>query len=71
MNRINPAKLFKSKWTAVKPANREKHFLVSEIEFEEDGSVTSCILEAVISHNQYDIDWTELKNTKKWKQGWK
>jgi tryptophan-rich hypothetical protein len=71
MNQINPAKLGNSKWTAVMPMNREKHFLVSEIEFEEDGSVASCTLEAVLSNNEYSIDWTELKNEEKWVQGWK
>ena len=71
MNRINPAKLHHSKWTAVKPVNREKHFLVSDVEYDEDGSVLSCILEAVLSKNEYPIDWTELKNKEKWLQGWK
>jgi tryptophan-rich hypothetical protein len=71
MNRINPAKLLHSKWTAVSPKNKEKHFLVAEIEFDEDGLVTECQLEAVISNKSYDIDWTELKNTEKWLQGWK
>ncbi|WP_105254249.1 TIGR02450 family Trp-rich protein [Pseudoalteromonas sp. T1lg75] len=71
MNRINPAKLHHSKWTAVKPMNREKHFLVSEIEFDEEGSVISCKLEAVLSKNEYLIDWTELKSQEKWLQGWK
>ena len=71
MNRFNPAKLHNSKWTAVKPVNREKHFLVAEIEFEEDGSVLSCTLEAVLSNKQYAIDWNELKNPQAWTQGWK
>ncbi|MDD1796136.1 TIGR02450 family Trp-rich protein [Enterovibrio sp. ZSDZ42] len=71
MNQINPAKLRNSKWTAVKPINREKHFLVSDIEFEEDGSVISCQLEAVISKNAYLIDWKDLKNSANWAQGWK
>ena len=31
MNRINPAKLLHSKWTAVEPKNKEKHFLVVEV----------------------------------------
>ncbi|MEZ8028972.1 hypothetical protein A1OW_20865 [Enterovibrio norvegicus] len=71
MNRINPAKLRNSKWTAVNAMKREKHFLVSDIEFEEDGSVLSCQLEAVISKSAYAIDWTELKDSEKWLQGWK
>ncbi|MBF4259461.1 TIGR02450 family Trp-rich protein, partial [Vibrio anguillarum] len=53
MNQINPAKLRNSKWTAVKPINREKHFLVSEVEYEEDGSVTLCKLESILSKNEY------------------
>lgn len=45
MNRINPTKLRNSKWTAVAPKNREKHFLASDIEFNEEGVVVSCDLE--------------------------
>lgn len=71
MNRINPAKLHNSKWTAINPSKREKHFLVSEIEFEEDGSVASCTLEAVLSKKEYAIDWKDLKDSDKWLQGWK
>ncbi|MDA0148037.1 TIGR02450 family Trp-rich protein [Vibrio sp. LaRot3] len=71
MNRINPAKLHNSKWTAIKPSKREKHFLVSAIAFEEDGSVSSCTLEAVLSKKEYSIDWKDLKDSEKWLQGWK
>lgn len=71
MNPINPAKLRNSKWTAVTPMNREKHFLVSDIEFNEEGVVVSCTLEAVLSRNEYPIDWRELKDEQKWDQGWK
>jgi hypothetical protein len=35
MNKINPKKLLKSKWTAVTAVNKEKHFIISEIEFDE------------------------------------
>ena len=71
MNRINPAKLHNSKWTAVKPSNREKHFLVSEVKFDEEGSVVLCKVEAILSNKEYLIDWVELKNQDKWLQGWK
>ena len=40
MNRVNPRKLLQSKWTAVAPAKREKHFIVTEVEFDEDGVVS-------------------------------
>ncbi|WP_217516849.1 TIGR02450 family Trp-rich protein [Vibrio metschnikovii] len=71
MNQINPAKLRNSKWTAVKPINREKHFLVSDIEYDEDGSVVSCLIESVLSRKEYSIDWLDLKSEEKWLQGWK
>jgi tryptophan-rich hypothetical protein len=71
MNQINPNKLHNSKWTAVIPKNREKHFLVSELAFDDDGAVMSCKIEAVMSKNEYSIEWTELKNDEHWVQGWK
>ena len=71
MHRINPAKLHHSKWTAVKPQRKEKHFFISEVEFDEDGSVSRCVLEAVMSKNEYEINWRELKDSSKWQQGWK
>jgi tryptophan-rich hypothetical protein len=71
MNQINPAKLRNSKWTAIKPINREKHFLVSEVEYDEDGSVISCVIESVLSRKEYPIDWLDLKNEETWVQGWR
>ncbi len=71
MNKINPAKLSQSKWTAVQPRNKEKHFLVTEVEYDEDGTVLGCTLEAVLSRNEYAINWIELKDGSKWLQGWK
>ncbi|MBN3492855.1 TIGR02450 family Trp-rich protein [Vibrio neptunius] len=71
MNRINPAKLLNSKWTAKEPVNREKHFLVSDIEFDDDGVVISCKIEAILSKKEYSIDWQELKHQANWLQGWK
>ncbi|MBA3988144.1 MAG: TIGR02450 family Trp-rich protein [Idiomarina sp.] len=65
MNQINPNKLLNSKWTAVKPISREKHFLVAEVEYDEDGTVTLCNIESVLSNNSYEIDWLELKDATK------
>lgn len=70
MNRINPAKLLHSKWTAVEPKNKEKHFLVVEVEFDEEGVVVNCLLEAVISRRETSVNWQDLKNSVIWKQGW-
>ncbi|TEW51710.1 TIGR02450 family Trp-rich protein [Psychromonas algicola] len=71
MNQINPKKLLKSKWTAVKPINKEKHFLVTKVEFDEEGEVTLCILEAILSNRENEILWQDLKDVKQWLQGWK
>lgn len=70
MHQINPKKLLHSKWTAVSPANKEKHFLVTELKFDEAGDVVHCLLEAVISNREIPIDWHELKNSAHWRQGW-
>ena len=71
MNKFNPAKLLNSKWTAVQPQNREKHFLVTKVRFDESGRVVECRIEAALSHKEYEIDWVDLKDTEKWIQGWK
>ncbi|MDN3637353.1 TIGR02450 family Trp-rich protein [Simiduia curdlanivorans] len=70
MNNIKPKKLLNSKWTAVTPKNREKHFLVTEVEFDQEGTVTSCILEAVLSKRSSSIDWHDLTNNTRWLHGW-
>ncbi len=71
MNQINPKKLLHSKWTAVSPINKEKHFLLTELEFDEEGNVIHCLLEAVISNRAAPIDWRQLKDSALWRQGWK
>ena len=71
MNKINPKKLFKSKWTAVKPAEKEKHFIVTEIEFDEEDKVVLCCIEAVMSKRSIEINWEDLKDEIHWVQGWK
>lgn len=71
MNRINPKKLLNSKWTAVAPVNREKHFVVVKVELDEDElDVVDCVLEAVMTRRQRHIDWQELKNEGQWRFGW-
>lgn len=69
-NQINPAKLMLSKWTAVAPQNKEKHFLVTRTIEDEQGVVITCLVEAVITQNEYEIAWQELKDNTKWLAGW-
>ena len=70
MNKISAKKLLNSKWTAVTPVQKEKHFVVTEVECNEDGTVSSCSLEAIISKRTVSPDWQNLKDAKQWKQGW-
>ncbi|ELA7272460.1 TIGR02450 family Trp-rich protein [Vibrio parahaemolyticus] len=66
MNKIHPKKLLHSKWTATSPKNKEKHFVVTEMELDEDGNVVKCAIEAVMSKREQDLKDPEL-----WRQGWK
>jgi tryptophan-rich hypothetical protein len=71
MNRINPRKLLLSKWTAAHPQNREKHFLVTELFQDEEGTVLAVELQAVLTKRAERLDWQTLQNNAEWLQGWK
>ena len=60
MNRINPAKLLLSKWTAARPVNKEKHFLVTELFRDEEGTVLEIELQAVMTHRSERLPWQTL-----------
>lgn len=68
---LTPKKLLNSKWTAVRPKNKEKHFLITEVEFDEEGNIIYCLIEAIFSKRSEAIDWTQLKNQDIWLQGWR
>ena len=57
VNKFNPKKLIDSKWTAVNPVNKEKHFLITELELDEEGGVVRCLIEAVRSNRSAPIEW--------------
>lgn len=71
MNRINPSKLLLSKWTAALPQNREKHFLVTELFRDEDGTVLEIELQAVLTRRNQQLDWHVLQDDAHWKTGWR
>ena len=71
MNQINPKKLLNSKWTKVFPTKNEKHYLITELKYDENELISDCLIEAIISKNNESIDWNELKDSNKWQQGWK
>lgn len=71
MNRFQPKKLLMSKWTAVNPVNKQKHFIVTECTIEEETlKVISCTLEAVMTKNQFELIPEKLKDSDQWRQGW-
>jgi len=70
MNRLHPKKLLHSKWTAVEPRNREKHFMVTDVRLDANEIPQSCILEAVHSGREYELPWRELKDNERWRTGW-
>lgn len=73
MRRLNPKKLLLSKWTAVKPVNKEMHFLVRAVVKPESAElqVEQFELEAVYSGRVQVIHWRDLQNEELWLQGWK
>ncbi|WP_286235395.1 TIGR02450 family Trp-rich protein [Thalassotalea sediminis] len=71
MNKLAPKALLNSKWTKVNVINKEKHFSVIRVTFDEDQRVTECVIQAVINNNEYAINWRDLKDSTQWKIGWK
>ena len=71
-NPLNPEKLLLSKWTAVKPSHKRKHFLVSKIILPElpDSAIEFVEIEAVFDKQIELIPWRQLKDTEIWLQGW-
>ena len=71
MNPVNTKKLLNSKWTAVRPAGKEKHFLITEVEFDEEGAIIHCLMEAVMTRRSFPIEWRDLRKSNTWITGWK
>ena len=71
-NPVNRKKLPNSKWTANRPVNREKHFLVLDWVRDDDGNPTDEIeIEAVLTNAIRRIHWRELEDGRKWRIGWR
>jgi tryptophan-rich hypothetical protein len=72
MNTLHPKKLLHTKWTAVQPLAKEKHFLVSNVIEPEQpqGTVEWVDVEAVHSRRTRRIPWVQLRDQSIWRQGW-
>lgn len=71
-NPLSPKKLLLTKWTAVEPRHREKHFVVTRVIEPEPPSlrVEQVELEAVHSRKVHVLHWRELTDASRWRQGW-
>ena len=72
MNPLNPKKLLLTKWTAVTPIAKQKHFLVSRVIQPEQPTdpIQDVEIEAVFSKATQIVAWRELQNESIWRQGW-
>ena len=71
-NPVNRKKLPMSKWTAVSPVDREKHFLVVDWVRDDDGAPTDrLVIEAVLTQRLREIHWRELEDSQSWQVGWR
>jgi tryptophan-rich hypothetical protein len=72
MNAVHPKKLLLTKWTAVLPLARDKHFLVARVILPEPPAtrIDEVEIEAVHSRTSRRIPWRELRDESLWRQGW-
>lgn len=70
MNQINPEKLLHSKWTAVTPVDRQRHFIVTRLVRDEHERVTHVDIEAVLTRRVTKLPWQQLKQAESWLHGW-
>ena len=69
---INPKKLLNSKWTAVTPTLKEKHFMVIQLIVPDLPSqpIEQIKLETVHSKRIQLLPWQQLNDATIWLQGW-
>jgi tryptophan-rich hypothetical protein len=72
MNPLNPKKLLLTKWTAVTPLAKQKHYLVSRVikpDMPTD-PIELVEIESVFSKETQIIQWRDLQDDGVWLQGW-
>jgi len=71
-NPLSPKKLLLSKWTAVSPVDKEKHFVVTRVVKPDPPAVRVewVEIEAVHSGRASMLQWRDLTDSIRWRQGW-
>ena len=69
---ISPKKLLNSKWTAVVPTNKEKHFMVVKLILPDAAGepIEMVVLQAIHSKRDQLLPWQQLNDATIWRQGW-
>ena len=72
MNPLNPKKLLLTKWTAVTPVAKQKHFLVIRVipPTLPTDPIELVEIEAAYSKATQIIAWRDLRDDAVWRQGW-
>ena len=72
MTSLNPKKLLLTKWTAVRPIDRQKHFLVTKVFTPDDpaAAIEWVEIEALMTGACQQIVWRSLLDERLWRQGW-
>lgn len=70
--KLNPEKLHLTKWTAVDPELKEKHFLVARVINPETQrhKIEEVVMEAVLTRRRFVLKWEALTDVTKWVRGW-
>lgn len=70
--KLSPKKLLLSKWTAIRPVNKERHFLVIRVIEPEPPStaIADIELQAVLSGRVQTLHWRALSDQTTWLRGW-
>ena len=71
-NPLSPKKLLLSKWTAVTPRHKERHFIVTRVVLPEPPATRIDLveLEAVHSRRSVVLPWRDLADAAVWRRGW-
>ena len=71
--RLNAKKLLLTKWTATRPQNKEKHFIVTKLIEPEvtEAQIELIEIEATYSNRSFALLWRDLLDKSRWSQGWK